>query len=354
MPAGRLEKICFGSIKNSFVPTGSWSNLSMLARMIQNGVVSSYTQLLAERYEGKLDEDADDFIGYAVDGANRMQRLIQDLLTYSRVTTRGKPPELFEAREALEDALANLQGVIEDTGAKISIGELPRVLADRAQLVQLFQNLVGNALKFHKPGEPPVVDLHANSGKAVPRKFGRAANRLVNGGLFRSPTAESASIPSTSGACLRSFSGSTVATNTPVPVLVWRRQRIVERHGGTIRVESEPGKGATSPSPWYLNGGSIMTQYSLGEPIEILLVEDSNADARLAQEALMTSKIRNVLHRVADGEEAMAFLRREGRYADALGRASSCLISTFPRRTGVKSWQRSRGMKTSNVSLSSF
>lgn len=209
-------------------------------------VVSSYTQLLAERYEGKLDEDADDFIGYAVDGANRMQRLIQDLLTYSRVTTRGKPPELFEAREALEDALANLQGVIEDTGAKISIGELPRVLADRAQLVQLFQNLVGNALKFHKPGEPPVVDLHANSGKAAPPEVWTGGEPSRKWWTFSVSDRGIGIDPKYFGRVFEIFQrlhSSDEYPGTGIGLALCKR--IVERHGGTIRVESEPGKGAT-------------------------------------------------------------------------------------------------------------
>ncbi len=209
-------------------------------------VVSSYTQLLAERYEGKLDDDADDFIRYAVDGANRMQRLIQDLLTYSRVTTRGKPPELFEAREALEDALANLQGVIEDTGAKVTIGELPYVLADRAQLVQLFQNLLSNALKFNKPGEPPQVDVRANSGKAAPQEA------WTGGGPSRKWWAFSVSDrgigidPKYFERVFEIFQRLHSGDQYPgTGIGLALCKRIVERHGGTIRVESEPGHGTT-------------------------------------------------------------------------------------------------------------
>src|SRR6202035_5612164 len=105
-------------------------------------MVASYTQLLSRRYKGKLDSDADEFIAFAVDGASRMQRLIQDLLAYSRVGTKGK--ELLDAssEKALQKALTNLRGAIEEGGALVRPDPLPTVLADEGQLIQLFQNLV--------------------------------------------------------------------------------------------------------------------------------------------------------------------------------------------------------------------
>jgi signal transduction histidine kinase len=117
-------------------------------------MVASYCQLLQRRYKGKLDADADDFIGYAVEGATRMQRLIADLLNYSRVGRRGKPPQPLPARKLVEDALDNLRGAILEAEAQIEIGELPVVLCERTQLTQLFQNLIGNAIKFRR--EVPV------------------------------------------------------------------------------------------------------------------------------------------------------------------------------------------------------
>jgi PAS domain S-box-containing protein len=127
-------------------------------------MVSSYTQLLKRRYEGRLDADADEFIGYAVDGAERMRRLINDLLAYSRVGTRGRPLVLTSTQRALEGALANLRVAIEESGAEVEVaGPLPTVSGDETQLVQLFQNLVGNALKFR--GEWPVrVAVQAEGG----------------------------------------------------------------------------------------------------------------------------------------------------------------------------------------------
>jgi len=111
-------------------------------------MVASYVQLLEKRYADALDDDAREFIGYAVDGARRMQALINDLLTYSRVGTRAKPFAAVEAKTLLTDALSNLEVAVRETGAEVTHGPLPRVVGDAAQLTRVFQNLIGNALKF--------------------------------------------------------------------------------------------------------------------------------------------------------------------------------------------------------------
>src|SRR5687767_15780261 len=119
-------------------------------------MVASYTQLLARRYKDKLGPDADEFIHFAVDGAQRMQTLINDLLAYSRVGTRGKPFESVDTADVMNVVKANLKVAIEETGAEVIIGDLPTVEGDRSQLIQLFQNLVGNAIKFHGDAPPRV------------------------------------------------------------------------------------------------------------------------------------------------------------------------------------------------------
>src|SRR5271155_1520263 len=129
-------------------------------------MVASYTQLLSRRYTGKLDADADQFIAYAVDGANRMQRLIQDLLAFSRIGTKGADLVDYSSEDAMQQALVNLRGVIGDSGALVTHDPLPLVLADEMQLVQLFQNLVGNAIKYQKPGIPRVhISATLNGGR---------------------------------------------------------------------------------------------------------------------------------------------------------------------------------------------
>ncbi len=123
-------------------------------------MISSYTQLLSRRYHGKLDADADEFIAYAVDGATRMQKLINDLLAYSRVGTRGKLFAHVDCGAIVEHVLANLSLVIEESGAQVTCTALPVLTGDESQLSQLFQNLIGNALKF-RGANPPLVQIAA-------------------------------------------------------------------------------------------------------------------------------------------------------------------------------------------------
>lgn len=119
-------------------------------------MISSYVQLLSWRYKGKLDNDADEFIEYAVEGTSRMQQLIGGLLAYSRVGTRGRPPAPTSLEQALSEALANLRMALEESGAVVTHNDLPLVLADNVQIVQLFQNLIGNAIKFRSEQGPRV------------------------------------------------------------------------------------------------------------------------------------------------------------------------------------------------------
>jgi PAS domain S-box-containing protein len=195
-------------------------------------MVASYTQLLSKRYKGTLDADADEFIAFAVDGANRMQRLIQDLLAYSRVGTKGQ--ELLEtsSEEALQHAMMNLGGAIEDSGALVTHDALPSVLADEGQLVQLFQNLVGNAIKYQNPGTP---HIHVSSVKAGPTKW---LFSVKDNGLG----IEAKYFDKIFGMFQRlhrreEFEG------TGIGLAICKK--IVERHGGSLSVESAPGHGST-------------------------------------------------------------------------------------------------------------
>ncbi len=124
-------------------------------------MVSMYTQLLAKRYEGRLDDDADDFIGFIVDGAARMSRLLEDLLAYSRVGSEAPIPQPVNAMSAAGQAVTNLEATIAESGAVVVIDDLPVVLADDGMLVRVFQNLIANAVKFHAPDTVPRVSVSA-------------------------------------------------------------------------------------------------------------------------------------------------------------------------------------------------
>jgi light-regulated signal transduction histidine kinase (bacteriophytochrome) len=123
-------------------------------------MVVGYAQLLAKRYKGKLDTNADEFIEFMVDGAHGMQDLISALLVYSRVGTRRVEPEATDSQAVLRQALADLQAAIKESGGPVASADLPLVVADRTQLSQLFQNLIGNAIKF-RGAAPPLVHVSA-------------------------------------------------------------------------------------------------------------------------------------------------------------------------------------------------
>ena len=127
-------------------------------------MVASYTQLLAKRYEGRLDADADEFITYAVDGCNRMQRLIEDLLTYSRVGANTREASIISSEVSLHEALANLRVTIEESGAQVTHDALPSLLMDETQLTSVFQNLIGNAIKYRRE-LPPRVHISARKNE---------------------------------------------------------------------------------------------------------------------------------------------------------------------------------------------
>jgi PAS domain S-box-containing protein len=127
-------------------------------------MVASYLQLLERRYKGKLDNNADEFISYAVDGAVRMQRMINDLLSYSRIGTREKVTEPVDSNKVLSDVLASLRLHIEETKAKITFDPLPVVMANASELAQVFQNLINNAIKFHG-NNPPEIHLRAEQNE---------------------------------------------------------------------------------------------------------------------------------------------------------------------------------------------
>ncbi len=125
-------------------------------------MVAAYTQLLGERYHGKLDETADKYIGYAVEGAIRMQTLIQDMLAFSRAGRRGTELQATDCNSVLERALLSLQGAMTESGAVVLHDSLPTVMANSVHLQQVFQNLIGNAIKF-KGASPPVIQIEAQS-----------------------------------------------------------------------------------------------------------------------------------------------------------------------------------------------
>ncbi|HLY61597.1 MAG TPA: ATP-binding protein [Terriglobia bacterium] len=194
-------------------------------------MVASFTQLLAKRYQGKLDSEADEFIGYAVDGARRMQVLINDLLAYSRIGTRGKGFEPTNSAVVLETALGNLKAAIKESGAVVTHDLMPTVRADEGQLCQVLQNLIGNAIKFHG-SDPPLVHVSAQrdngNWRFSVRDNGIGINHEYVHRIF---------------IVFQRLHTSAEYPGTGIGLAI--SKKIVERHGGRIWVESEPAKGST-------------------------------------------------------------------------------------------------------------
>ena len=194
-------------------------------------MISSYLQLLQRRYEGNLDEKADKYIHFAVDGAFRMQNLINDLLEFSRVTTRGREPEHMDSEFILNQVISILEIYIKENKATVSHDTLPEVVADSTQLVQVFQNLIINGIKFHSK-EAPQICISAEK-KASEWIFSVQDNGIGIDPQYSEKIFE----------VFKRLHNKEAYPGTGIGLAVCKK--IVERHGGRIWVESELGKGAT-------------------------------------------------------------------------------------------------------------
>jgi len=224
-------------------------------------MVTSYLQLLERRYKNKLDANADQFITYAVDGAHRMQTLINDLLNYSRVSSRGQPFMPVDGNVVLGVAIANLQLAIAESKAVVTYDPLPEVMADATQLTQVFQNLIGNAIKFCHNQQPQIhigvvkIDEKAEGDKGVNSSLSPLSlssppsfplpiqpNEYLlwvrdNGIGIESQYTERIFI------IFQRLHGRDKYPGTGIGLAICKK--IIERHGGQIWVESKPGQGST-------------------------------------------------------------------------------------------------------------
>ena len=195
-------------------------------------MVTSYLQLLQLRYQGELGSDADEFIGYAVDGATRMQGLLNDLLAYSRVGTHGRPFEPVDCQVLLAGTLLDLTVAIEESDAIVTHDPLPTVIADAIQLGEVFQNLIGNAIKFRTDDKRPEVHIGAS------HREGEWVFSVRDNGIGMDPAqADRIFLVFQRLHTRDEYSGTGIGLSIC--------KKIVERHGGRIWVESEPAQGAT-------------------------------------------------------------------------------------------------------------
>ncbi len=194
-------------------------------------MMASFADLLAKRYGGALDDDADEFIGFIVDGATRMQRLVNDLLAYSRVGRQGSP-EPVDCRAAAEKACTNLRRAIEESGAEVRIQSLPVVHGVESALTRLFQNLIGNAVKFRRPGQPVRIEVGArkegDEWVVFVRDDGIGIDLEKSGRLFQ---------------IFQRLHTRGEYAGTGIGLAICKK--VVEQHGGRIWVESRPDEGST-------------------------------------------------------------------------------------------------------------
>jgi len=188
-------------------------------------------QLLSRRYSGRLDNDADEFIAYAVEGTKRMQQLINDLLAYSRVGTRGRPLEPTSFEQVFSEAMANLKIAVEESEAIVTRDRLPTEIADKVQMVQLFQNLIGNAIKFKSHDRPRI---HVSARPAGDEWIFSVQDH----GIGIDPQFFDRIFT-----IFQRLHGRNEYPGTGIGLTV--SKKIVERHGGRIWLESEPGRGTT-------------------------------------------------------------------------------------------------------------
>ena len=194
-------------------------------------MVAAYTQLLAERYRGKLDADADKYIGYAVEGALRMQTLVRDMLAFSRVGRTGVGCEHSDCNQVIEEAILNLKASIAESGATVTHDDLPMLPAERTQVLQIFQNLIGNAIKF-RGKETPVIRISAKQEGT----FWRFA--VTDNGIGIAPEYQDIIFVIFQRLHAREeYSGNGVGLAIC--------KKIVEYYGGKVWLESEPGHGCT-------------------------------------------------------------------------------------------------------------
>ncbi len=269
--------------------------------------VASFCQLLEKRYGDKLDERGIEYIGFAVDGAKRMQVLINDLLSFSRVGRLGVMHDEADLETALDDALANLAAAIEESNAEIVRPEqrLPRVVGDPTLLTMLWQNLIGNAVKFQRDNHPPRIVIECKQGTAE-WLLAVTDNGIGIGEEFVDKVF----------VIFQRLHGRDEYSGTGLGLALCKK--IVEHHGGNIRIDTSYADGTRFE--FTLPAGQIRRVHRRGgkplghlgrstrmiaatRPIDILLVEDDPGDELITREAFEHNKLQNRLHVAHDGRK---------------------------------------------------
>ncbi len=285
--------------------------------------VASFCQLLEKRYSDKLDERGLEYIGFAVDGAKRMQSLINDLLTFSRVGRLNATHTEVNLDEALDSALKNLATAVGESGAEIERPDepLPQIDGDPTLMAMLWQNLIGNAVKFRREGLCP-----GSSSTAGPVRVNWQRELGIQ--CFGQGIGIGEEFVDKVFVIFQRLHGRDAFSGTGIGLALCKK--IVEHHGGSIWIDTAYSPGTrfmfTLPETpttvpdvvpkAQLEANSTVTA-SVNRAIDILLVEDDPGDELITREAFEHNKIKNNLHVARDGEEGLDFLYRRGAFEDA-------------------------------------
>ena len=261
-------------------------------------MISSFVQLLAEEFGDEIGDKGREYVSFVLEGSARMRALIDDLLAYSRVGADDLAITTVDLNDLTREVLRVLDNVAAETGAEVTVEDLPQVAADPIKIEQVVRNLVANAMKFRRGDERPHVSVRA---ERIP---GAWQISVVDNGIGIEPRHADRVFEMFQRLHARAdFPG------TGVGLTICKR--IVDRHGGRIWFEPNEPHGTrfhfTIPDR---DGRSV-------EPVNVLLVEDNPGDVLLMRQGLATWNQPTVVHVASDGEDALAFLRREGRHADA-------------------------------------
>jgi PAS domain S-box-containing protein len=262
--------------------------------------IQTFADRLKSMHYHSLDDKGRDYLKRMGQAAGRMQDLIQDLLKYSRITTKPEPFLPINLRKSVKEAVADLRVLCEETGGLVEVGELPTVEADQVQMRQLFQNLIGNGLKYHGE-QKPVVKVYGGLSDVD----GYCNIYVEDNGIgFNESSLERIFKP-----FQRLHGKHAEYHGTGMGLAICRK--IVERHGGSITARSEPGKGAKfivrlpeKQQNWEGTYGPI-----------VVMVDDDDDDCMLARDAFQESKARGAIHCIEDGVELMDYLFRSGKYS---------------------------------------
>jgi CheY-like chemotaxis protein/nitrogen-specific signal transduction histidine kinase len=286
--------------------------------------IEAFGSRLRSKCADALSETGQAYVERMEDAASRMRSLINDLLTYSSVTTDARPFVAVDLGQVAQEVVSDLQVTIEQAAGRVEQGDLPEIEADPTQMRQLLQNLISNALKFHREGVPPVVRISARLRHA------ERMHRLATMPTLCEVTVADNGIGFDQAYAERIFGifqrlhGRGTFPGTGIGLATCRK--IVERHGGAIAAYSEPGTGTRFVFTLPIKQPGRPDPAMASNPITILIADDDAEDRVMIEEAFDATPLANAIQFVEDGEQLTQYLRREGAFSHLAGQSFPSVI----------------------------